>query len=765
MSDSDFEYGTLERETEKGGEVVTSITIKKKVVGSRKCRRKDEVVVSEKVDSSASTGSYNGGKHVLQRQNKRGRPLSCFPPAYEKLLNFYDAVDSVLCFLIKNRIPTKVANVQSIVSKTYNGMYGNNETMLMQLRSILRISQGAVRVERVSEAELDESYLNVTFTSIGGTGAARRNKRLKLVHEGLEKYYLQHSESLLLPPPPPPSISLHQSLNMPDLPPPADLPGSPEPKKKKESNDSPLIPTTFATGTMMKTSTNDEQPEVKIKGLCTGSGLLSYLQTLPFYKDQIAYKEFKPSQSAVFCDLENPLPLPLAEAIKLQYGISRFYQHQVKAINAAVKGKHVAISTSTSSGKSMIFNIPVLSSILNSAPGTCIALYLYPTKALAQDQLRHLKSLVSENSEMGNAITLACVDGDADYASRSHASKSANILLSNPDFLHASLLPNHKRWSRVLQRLRFVVLDEAHTYKGVFGAHVSCVMRRLLRLHSIYSKHFNPPPPPPQFICCSATMENTEEHFAALLPLEGCLGGRKNLCCVLSKDDTAPKGSKTLILWRPPIITTTDAAQNILKASSSPNPLPPSTTYVSIDSTTKKFLKKTKLIFPASSEECSNSSGSTSSFQSSNHHYMLDNSCGGWGTTVMQQACCGVSHLKHKHSTTQMMASEGVENDSILQDKNSVGELRDFSKANMKLDCTAVENGESEVFSRRTSPILEISMIFSALVKRGIRTLAFCRTRKLTELVLQVLWCWVGTPEIHCIHSSSSSSRTTRLIK
>ncbi len=436
MSDSDFEYGTLERETETVGEVVTPLTIKTKV-GFRQCRRMDEVVVSEKVDSS-STGSCNGGTKARQRQNKRGQPLSCLPPAYETLLNFYEAVDSVLCFLIKNRIPTKVSNLQSMISKTYNGIYGNNETMVMQLRSIMRIAQGAVRFERIPEAELDGSYLNVMFSNIGGTGAARRNKRLKLVREGLEKYYLQ-SESLL----PPPSNPLHHSLNMSDLPPPADLPGSPEPKKKKKSDDSLLIPP-FATGTM-KTFTDDE--EVKTKRLRTGKEILSYLQILPFYKDQIVYKEFKPPRSAVFCDLENPLPLPLAEAIQLQKGISRFYQHQVKAINAAMQGKHIAISTATSSGKSIIFNIPVLSSVLSSQPDTCIALYLYPTKALAQDQLRHLKSLMSGNSQLSNAITLACVDGDAEYASRSLAAKSANILLSNPDFLHASLLPNHKRWS------------------------------------------------------------------------------------------------------------------------------------------------------------------------------------------------------------------------------------------------------------------------------------------------------------------------------
>ncbi len=282
-----------------------------------------------------------------------------------------------------------------------------------------------------------------------------------------------------------------------------------------------------------------------------------------------------------------------------------------------------------------------------------------------------------------------------------------------------------------------MVLDEAHTYKGAFGAHVSCVMRRLLRLHSIYSNHLNPSPP--QFICCSATMENTEEHFSALLPLEECLGGRKNLCCVLSKDDTAPKGGKTLILWRPPIITTTtNVSQNMLELSS-PRP----TAADSIVNAATKFLKK-KLIFPSSEE----SSNNTSQY---NYDDMLESSYDGGGI-VVQYSGGGVTNLKQQHPTTQMVTSEVVENDLIPQENNSVGEGGGVSIANVKLGATeedttvsylkntAKENGESDEFARRTSPVLEISMIFSALVKQRIRTLAFCRTRKLTELVLQVWW-------------------------
>ncbi len=791
MSDSDFEYGTLERETEETVGEVTSLSMTKRV-DCRQRKRNVEAVVSEKVDSS-SAASCSGGRSVRQRQDKRGRPPSRLPPAYETLLNFYEAVDSVLCFLVKNRIPTKVSNLQSMISKTYNGMYGNNETILMQLRSIVRIAEGAVRFERVSEAvaELDGGcYLSVVFSNIGGTGAARRNKRLKLVREGLENYYLQSQSSL----PSPPSSSLHCSSNMSGLPPPADLPRSPEPKKKSED---PLLIPPFATGTM-KTLTDDDEVETK-RGLQSGKELVSYLQTLPFYKDQIVHMEFKPPQSAVFSDLENPLPRPLAEAIQLKKGISRFYQHQVKAINAAMQGKHVAISTATSSGKSIIFNIPVLSSILSSPPGSCIALYLYPTKALAQDQLRHLKSLVSGNSQLSNAITLACLDGDTEHASRSRVATSANILLSNPDFLHASFLPNHKRWSRVLKGLRFVVLDESHTYKGAFGAHVSCVMKRMLRLHSIYSNRSNPPP---QFICCSATMENTEEHFSALLPLEEYLGGRGNLCCIPSKDDTAPQGGKTLLLWRPPSITTTtdvsqkcSAAVNVIpRGGQKHSPASSNGNYrLSAQCDRQHVVRRFKEGTNISASSFPRTAASTRTMAAVNattfcnkltsslfekvcsgvhdNHHMMESSYDGGGVVV--PSASGATNLK-QCPTSQMVSTfepqvvgrdtnsekhqvgeDGPiphDDDSVINDLSTIASGGGVSTAvildaavsedvgSFSCTTTAEESGESEEFVRRTSPILETAMLFSALVKQGIRTLAFCRTRKLTELVLQVRW-------------------------
>ncbi|KAG5192904.1 DEAD/DEAH box helicase, partial [Tribonema minus] len=225
----------------------------------------------------------------------------------------------------------------------------------------------------------------------------------------------------------------------------------------------------------------------------------------------------------------------------------RFYKHQAVGINAVVAGQHLAISTATSSGKSVVFTVPVLQALLTGEPNA-VALFVFPTKALAQDQLRSMRALLAADDHLNAAITCGCLDGDTPFAERCNIAETADIILTNPDMLHASVLPAHKRWARLLGRLRFVVLDEAHVYRGVFGAHVSMVMRRLLRVCTLYGDGVSHAAKRqrarlPQFITCSATMASPREHFGALLPLEKCLGGSTRLCCVTQ--DTSPQGSKT----------------------------------------------------------------------------------------------------------------------------------------------------------------------------------------------------------------------------
>lgn len=220
----------------------------------------------------------------------------------------------------------------------------------------------------------------------------------------------------------------------------------------------------------------------------------------------------------------------------------KLYSHQADAIEAILLNKalNVCISTSTSSGKSLAFNICVISRLL-SEPGTT-ALYLYPTKALTQDQKRVIDSVLRKRSElrgvMGETppVTAGILDGDVvEMADRIRISQESNLILSNPDMLHFSILPNHRKFSKFLSGIRFVVIDEAHCYNGVFGSHVSSIIRRLRRVLAHYSPNVEV-----QFISCSATIGNPEEHVGRLIGTP---------CDKLVCEDGSPSGERILALW------------------------------------------------------------------------------------------------------------------------------------------------------------------------------------------------------------------------
>jgi len=171
-------------------------------------------------------------------------------------------------------------------------------------------------------------------------------------------------------------------------------------------------------------------------------------------------------------------------------GIDGLYEHQAEAWEAAARGEHVAVVTGTASGKSLAFNLPVLDALAREPKRR--AIYLYPTKALAQDQLRSITSLKVPR------VRAAIYDGDTEAERRWQIRKWSNLVLSNPDMLHVGVLPHHDRWGDVLSNLAYVVVDEAHVYRGVFGSHVGNVLRRLRRIARIYGAD-------PQFLLASAT--------------------------------------------------------------------------------------------------------------------------------------------------------------------------------------------------------------------------------------------------------------------
>jgi DEAD/DEAH box helicase domain-containing protein len=213
-------------------------------------------------------------------------------------------------------------------------------------------------------------------------------------------------------------------------------------------------------------------------------------------------------------------------------GIRQLYTHQAIAAEAVHAGKNVVVVTPTASGKTLCYNLPILNSILEN-PDTR-ALYLFPTKALAQDQLAELYDL---NQRLDNRFGVFTYDGDTPADARRAIREKGHLVLTNPDMLHTGILPHHTRWTRLFENLRYIVIDELHTYRGVFGSHLCNVLRRLRRIANFYGSD-------PQFICCSATIANPGELATRLLEKE---------VDVLDANG-APAGEKTFVFYNPPVV-------------------------------------------------------------------------------------------------------------------------------------------------------------------------------------------------------------------
>jgi DEAD/DEAH box helicase domain-containing protein len=213
-------------------------------------------------------------------------------------------------------------------------------------------------------------------------------------------------------------------------------------------------------------------------------------------------------------------------------GIERPYTHQAEAIETALGGQHVVLATATASGKTLAYNVPVLNALIDD-PVAC-ALYLFPTKALAHDQVSALKPLVAG---LQAPPPIRPYDGDTPSSRRAGVRREARLLITNPDMLHTGILPHHPRWARLFANLRYVVLDELHTYRGVFGGHVANVLRRLRRVCRFYGCD-------PRFICASATIANPRELAERLIEAP----------VTLVDDDGAPQGEKHFILVNPPLL-------------------------------------------------------------------------------------------------------------------------------------------------------------------------------------------------------------------
>jgi DEAD/DEAH box helicase domain-containing protein len=243
--------------------------------------------------------------------------------------------------------------------------------------------------------------------------------------------------------------------------------------------------------------------------------------------EELAHLTTEPARASRLAPLPDELDPRVREALA-SAGVTELFAHQAEAWEAAARGEHLIVTTGTASGKTLAFNLPILDALAREPK--LRALYLYPTKALAQDQVRALAQLKPPR------IKPAIYDGDTPPDQRWQVRKWANLILTNPDMLHVGVLPHHDRWGDVLSNLRYVVVDEAHVYRGVFGSHVANVLRRLRRLARVYGAE-------PQFLLASATIANPGELASGLLGVD----------TTVIDQDAAPKAERTIALWNPPL--------------------------------------------------------------------------------------------------------------------------------------------------------------------------------------------------------------------
>src|SRR5437879_5285522 len=238
-----------------------------------------------------------------------------------------------------------------------------------------------------------------------------------------------------------------------------------------------------------------------------------------------------PARDANFRPVPAWVTSALAEAYRAK-GIRDLYSHQASTAERVREGRNVVVVTPTASGKTLCYNLPVLNAVLEN-PDTR-ALYLFPTKALAQDQLAELQDLAKR---LDNSFGVFTYDGDTPSDARAAIRERGHIVLTNPDMLHAGILPHHTRWTRLFENLRYIVLDEVHTYRGVFGSHLANVLRRLGRVAKFYGSD-------PQFIACSSTIANPAELAQRLTEAD--------FECI--SENGAPAGEKFFLFYNPPLV-------------------------------------------------------------------------------------------------------------------------------------------------------------------------------------------------------------------
>jgi len=261
------------------------------------------------------------------------------------------------------------------------------------------------------------------------------------------------------------------------------------------------------------------------------SHILDFLKSHPEIGPRIEHIHNILASKGQYADFPDDLDERIVRAVRSR-GIEQLYSHQRVCWDHIRDGDNIVVVTPTASGKTLCYNLPVLQSVLND-PGAK-ALYLFPTKALSQDQVAELNEVVDE---MGEPIKVYTFDGDTPQSARQAIRKQGNVVVTNPDMLHQGILPHHTKWISLFQDLKFVIIDELHIYRGVFGSHMANLIRRLKRVCEFHGSS-------PQFICCSATIANPKEHAEALT----------ESAMTLVDESGSPRSGKYFIFYNPPVV-------------------------------------------------------------------------------------------------------------------------------------------------------------------------------------------------------------------
>lgn len=238
-----------------------------------------------------------------------------------------------------------------------------------------------------------------------------------------------------------------------------------------------------------------------------------------------------PAREAVYADFPESVDLRIKDALKRR-GVHKLYSHQASAVCEVENGNNIVVVTPTASGKTMCYNIPVLNAVLKDDDSR--AIFLFPTKALSQDQTAELHELITE---VGVDVKTYTYDGDTPQSARKAIRQAGHIVVTNPDMLHSGILPHHTKWTKLFENLKYIVIDEVHHYRGVFGSHLANVIRRLKRICDFYGSN-------PQFICCSATIANPDQLAERITGTQ----------IRLIDNNGSPSGKKHIIFYNPPVV-------------------------------------------------------------------------------------------------------------------------------------------------------------------------------------------------------------------